>query len=89
MSYKFKTENQNQYQFGNQFNYGSTFFYFLDLDKVKLLPQAGNAGEVYASNKQVKQDVIRTKGDILFSKFGFEVGRENLSFGANESLRIN
>jgi hypothetical protein len=89
LSYTFKTENRKQYQFGNQFNYGSTLFYFLDLDKVKLVPQAGIAGEVYASNKQVKQEVIGTKGDILFSKFGLEVGKNKFSLGLNAMLPIN
>lgn len=89
LSYTIKTENKKLYQFGNQFNYGSTFFYLLDLDKIKLVPQAGIAGEVYASNKQVQQDVVGTKGDILFGKFGLEIGREKLSLGMNVMSPIN
>ena len=88
LSYTIKTENQKQYQFGNQLNYGSTLFYLLDLDKIKLVPQAGIAGEVYASNKQVQQDVIGTKGDILFSKLGIEIGRDKFSLGINTMLPI-
>jgi len=86
LSYTFKTENQKQYQFGNQFNYGSTLFYLLDFSKVKIAPQLGFAGEVYASNKQVKQEVIGTKGAILFSKFGVELGKDKWSFGVNAML---
>jgi len=89
LSYTFKTENKKLYQFGNQFNYGTTLFYLLDLDKIKLVPQAGIAGEVYDSNKQVKQEVIGTKGDILFSKFGLEVGRNKFSLGLNFMKPIN
>ncbi len=89
LSYTFKTENQKLYQFGNQFNYGSTLFYLWDLETIKLVPQMGFAGEVYASNKQVKQDVIGTKGDIFFSKFGLEVGHEKFSLGINAMLPIN
>ena len=89
LSYTFKTENKKQYQFGNQLNYGSTVFYLLDFNKIKLVPQLGLAGEVYASNKQVKQDVIGTKGDILFSKFGLEVGKDKFSLGINAMLPIN
>ncbi|MEC4049538.1 transporter [Flavobacterium sp. SUN046] len=89
LSYTFKTENQKQYQFGNQLNYGSTLFYLLDLNSVKLVPQAGLAGEVYEANKQVKQEVLGTKGDILFSKFGVEAGRNNWSIGINTMLPIN
>lgn len=89
LSYIFKTENQKQYQFGNQFNYGSTLFYLLDLNKIKFVPQIGLAGEVYESNKQVKQDVLGTKGDILFSKIGFEIGKDKLSLGLNTMIPIN
>lgn len=89
LSYTFKTENKKLYQFGNQLNYGTTLFYLLDLDKVKLVPQLGIAGEVYESNKQVKQAVIGTKGDILFSKIGLEVGREKLSLGINAMFPLN
>lgn len=89
LSYTFKTENQKQYQFGNQFNYGTTLFYLLDLNKIKLVPQLGLAGELYESNRQVKQNVIGTKGDILFGKIGFEIGKDKLSFGINMMLPIN
>lgn len=89
LSYTFKTENEKHYQFGNQFNYGSTFFYLLDLNSVKLVPQAGIAGEVYSSNKQYNQDVLGTKGDILFGKIGFEIGKDKFSFGTNLMKPIN
>lgn len=89
LSYTFKTENEKHYQFGNQFNYGSTFFYLLDLNTVKFVPQFGIAGEVYNSNKQFKQVVSDTKGDLVFGKFGFELGKDKFSLGANLMLPIN
>jgi hypothetical protein len=64
-------------------------FYLLDLDTIKLVPQAGIAGEIYESNKQVKQDVIGTKGDIFFGKFGIEAGKDKFSIGLNAMLPIN
>lgn len=88
-SYTYKTENQKQYQFGNQLNYSGTLFYLLDLRKLKLVPQGGVAGEVYGENKQVKQIVPNTKGEILFSKFGIELGRDKWSIGLNSMLPIN
>jgi hypothetical protein len=33
--------------------------------------------------------VRKTSGDILFGKFGFEVGKNKLSFGANAMMPIN
>ena len=74
-------------------NYTNTMIihqiYLLDLKTIKLVPQVGIAGEVYASNKQVQQDVIGTKGDILFSKFGLEIGKNKFSLGLNAMLPIN
>lgn len=89
LSYTFKTENQQHYQFGNQFNYGSTLFYLLDLNKIKIVPQAGISGEVYNSNQQFKQEVSDTKGEIVFGKFGLEIGKNKFSFGANLMLPIS
>jgi hypothetical protein len=89
LSYTFKTENQQHYQFGDQFNYGSTLFYLLDLNKIKIAPQAGISGEVYNSNQQFKQEVSDTKGEIVFGKFGLEIGKNKFSFGANLMLPIS
>lgn len=89
VNYSFKTENRKDYQFGNQFNYASMLFYLFDLKTVKLVPQAGIAGEVYATNKQYGLDVPDTSGDIIFSKFGLEAGRNNFSLGLNMMQPIN
>ncbi|NRT13716.1 hypothetical protein HNP99_000041 [Flavobacterium sp. 28A] len=89
LNYNIKTENSKKYQFGNQFNYGSTLFYLLDLKSIQLVPQIGLAGEVYETNKQYGEKVLNTSGDILFSKFGFEIGKDKLSLGVNAMLPIN
>lgn len=88
LSYTFKTENEKHYKFGNQFNYGGTMFYLLDFNKVKVVPQAGVAGEIYETNQQFKHEVIGTKGDIIFGKLGFEIGKNQFSFGVNAMLPI-
>jgi len=88
LNYTFKTENKKEYQFGNQFNYGSTLFYLFDWEKVKLVPQIGVAGEVYQGNKQHGLDVPDSAGNIVFSKFGFEAGRNDFSVGVNVMLPI-
>lgn len=89
VNYTFKTENKKLYQFGNQFNYGSTLFYLFDLDQIKLVPQVGFAGELYETNRQYKQDVPDTSGDILFGKFGIEAGIKKFSVGVNAMAPIN
>jgi hypothetical protein len=88
-NYTIKTENEKEYQFGNQFNYGTTLFYLFDLRHIKLVPQAGLAGEVSEGNTQRHQAVTDTAGDILFGRFGIEAGRKNLSIGLNAMLPIS
>jgi len=88
MNYTFKTENSAYYQFGNQFNYGSTLFYLWELNALSVVPQVGVSGEVYASNKQFQQDVLGTKGDVFFGKLGVELGKNNFSLGVNTMLPI-
>ena len=89
LSYTFKQENQQHYQFGDQFNYGGTLFYLLDLNKIKFVPQAGIAGEIYQSNLQFQQKIADTKGDVVFGKLGIEIGKNKFSLGANLLMPIN
>lgn len=89
LNYNIKTENQKEYQFGNQFNYAGTLFYVLGSEKTVVVPQLGLAGEVYETNYQHGQRVRNTAGDILFGKLGFELGKNRFSFGANAMLPIN
>ena len=89
LNYTLKTENQKQYQFGDQFNYSSTLFYLFDLPAIKLVPQLGLAGEIYAANKQHGEKLPDTSGDVLFSKFGVEAGKGDFSIGINAMLPIN
>jgi len=88
LNYAFKTENDDHYQFGNQFNYGSTLFYQMETSGISLVPQAGIAGEVYGTNKQYKEDLRDTKGDIFFGKIGIEAGKDKFSIGLNAMLPI-
>jgi len=89
INYAFKTENDKHYQFGDQFNYASTLFYVMEGSKFTFVPQLGLAGEMYATNKQYKEDVPNTKGDILFGKLGIEAGTGRFSVGVNGMLPIN
>ena len=89
LNYTFKTENEKNYQFGNQLNYGSTLFYTLNNEQISFVPQLGIAGELYESNYQHGQRVRNTAGDILFGKIGIEIGKDRFSFGANTMLPIN
>jgi hypothetical protein len=87
-NYVIKTENDKQYQFGNQFNYAATLFYVTGNEKLTLVPQAGLAGEVYATNRQYGLDVPDTAGNILLGKLGLEAGLGDFSVGVNGLLPI-
>lgn len=89
LNYAFKTENDDHYQFGSQFNYGSTLFYEFETKGIALVPQAGIAGEVYGTNQQYNEDIRDTKGDIFFGKVGFEAGKDRFSLGVNAMLPIS
>lgn len=82
-TYVFKTENRKLYRFGNQFNYSGTLFYLWETDWLKLVPQAGIAGETFEGNTQYEQPVPDSSGKVLFGKFGVEAGRKKWSVGFN------
>ena len=89
LNYIFKTENDKNYKFGDQFNYGTTLFYTTGIQKVMLVPQIGIAGETYKANQDHKENVPLTEGDIFFSKIGVELGYKKFSAGVNAMLPIN
>lgn len=89
LSYIFKTENEKNYQFGNQFNYGTSLFFNTNFNDIAFVPQLGVAGETYQANKEFSEEVPRTAGDIFFGKIGVEVGYKRFSAGVNAMLPIN
>lgn len=89
VNYTFKTENNKEYQFGNQFTYGSTLFYVFENERFTIVPQAGIAGELYAANKQYGEELRDTSGDIILGRLGVEAGFGKLSFGVTGMLPIN
>lgn len=88
-NYNIKTENDKNYQFGNQFNYGGTLFYVTETTKLTIVPQAGIAGEVYDANKQYKERLPDTEGYALFGRAGVEMGVDKFSIGINGMLPIS
>lgn len=89
VSYIIKTENNQDYQFGNQFNYGATVFYTIAKQNFTVVPQAGLSGELYAANKQFSERLPSTKGDILFGRLGIEAGTGRFSAGINAMLPLS
>lgn len=89
LNYIVKTENKKEYRFGNQFNYGSTLYYLFEKNNMAIAPQLGVAGEVYTSNYQYGEKVRNTTGDVLFGKWGIEIGWNKFSLGATYFKPIN
>ena len=52
------------------------------------MPHLGLVGEVYDANKQHGQELPNTAGDILFSKFGLEIGKDKFSLGMSAMLPV-
>ncbi|WP_435260763.1 transporter [Tenacibaculum sp. nBUS_03] len=83
LNYYLKTANKKDYQFGNQFNFNSTFFYMLkDARKNNFVPSVGVSGEFYGSNKVFNLPIKNTKGYALFTSFGAEYNMKKLTIGA-------
>jgi len=89
LGYVFKSQNDQKYKFGDQFNYGSTLFYNTKWNNWAIVPQLGIAGEVFQSNEDYREKVPFTKGDILFSKAGVEVGYKKWAAGVTAMLPIH
>ncbi|WP_166535535.1 transporter family protein [Flavobacterium ichthyis] len=89
LSYIFKTENNQNYQFGDQFNYGGGFFYTTNIKELIVVPQLGVSGENYQYNKDHREKVPLTKGDIFFGRIGLETAFKKFSAGMNVMLPIN
>ncbi|MEE4001277.1 transporter [Tenacibaculum sp. FZY0031] len=81
-NYYIKTTNKEEYRFGNQFNFNSTFFYmFKDSKQNSFVPSVGISGEVFASNKTIGLKVKDTEGYALFSNLGAEYNAKKLTIG--------
>jgi len=86
--YVLKTENDKNYQFGNQTNYGASVFYNTEFNSLKIIPQIGVSGEVYETNKDYSEKVPLTSGSIMFTKLAVEVAYNKWSIGLNTQLPI-
>lgn len=89
LNYVLKTENNKHYRFGNQLNYSSTLFFMTTLGKLSFAPQLGISGENYQANQLWEQKQQDTSGNVLFSKIGFELGKDKLSLAVNALLPIS
>ena len=89
-NYTFKTENNNNYRYGDQLNYGiNTYRTFYLSDKIALTPILGIGGEHYARNENFGLSVKDTGGDVLFGTMGVEANYKKFSLGATTMLPVS
>lgn len=88
-NYTIKTENREEYQFGNQLTYGinlSKVYNTLKIDKI--IPFVGFAGEVFEENKNYGLPVLDTNGNVVFARIGAEISKGKLGTGLNLMLPV-
>ena len=90
VNYTFKTENRNNYRYGNQWNYGiNTYQIFYLSDNISITPILGLGGENYAGNENFGLSVKNTGGDVLFGNMGVEASYKKFSLGATTMLPLS
>ncbi|MCF4101424.1 transporter [Gillisia sp. M10.2A] len=88
-NYTFKTKNDEEYQFGDQFNYGLNVYRSYTTMKMQTFtPVIGIAGEIFGENESYGLGVQDTKGNVLFSRLGLESNFGKFSAGVNVMLPL-
>ena len=89
LTYYLKSENKNEYRFGNQFSYGSNLFYSITKENYNLMPFIGLSGNVYEKIKQFGETISDTDGTVFNGTLGTEISTKNFIIGANYTLPIS
>lgn len=88
-TYYLKTENKNDYRFGNQFSFSSNMHYNLPLKTAAFSPFLGISGDIYNDIKQFGESLPDTSGSIVNGTFGTEFMIHEFIIGANYTFPIN
>lgn len=88
-TYYVKTENKNEYHYGNQFSFASNVYYNLPLENSAFSPFIGISGDVYNSIKQFNEVLPETNGNIVNGAFGTEFMINQFIVGANYTFPIS
>ncbi|MFA9290855.1 MAG: transporter, partial [Solirubrobacteraceae bacterium] len=86
--YIIKTENSNNYKFGNQWNSSLTGYYFFKISKININPKIGLVLEIFESNIQLAEKIPKTSGEVFLGKAGVELNYKNLTLGNELALPI-
>ena len=88
MNYTFKTENKYLFQFGNQLNVSTLWFYRLEQSKFTWTPQVGYAFETNQANSDFRVEIPNSEGYIHLMRAGFEMERSNMKMGTTFFLPL-
>lgn len=88
-TYYLKTENKNEYRFGNQFSYASNIYYKVPFEKSALSPFLGISGDIYDSIKQFGEALQDTNGNIVNGTLGSEFMIDKFIVGANYTFPLS
>ncbi|WP_240472183.1 transporter family protein [Mangrovimonas xylaniphaga] len=88
LAYYLKTENENDYKFGNQFSSAANVFYDVNLKTTTLRPFLGVSGDVYESIEQYGETLADTNGHIIYGSLGAEVSKNKFILGLKYTLPI-
>lgn len=82
-TYYYKTENKNEYRFGNQFSYSGKAFYNVFAKQVVFRPFVSISGDVFDTITQYNETLRNTNGFVVNSSFGVETNYKKWVVGCN------
>ncbi len=88
LQYRFNGENKNRYHFGNRATAAIQGFYWKNLKKWSILPQAGLSGELIQPDRNNNADQEFTGGKALYAVAGMQVYYRRLAFGMTVSQPV-
>lgn len=87
-NYTIKTENKYLFQFGNQLNLSTLWFYRLEQTKFTWTPQVGYAFETNQANSDFRVEIPNSDGYIHLLRAGFEMERAKMKMGTTFFLPL-
>lgn len=87
-SYRFNTENNSGYQFGNKLSSSLRFFYWKDIKQGSILPQLGLSYESAAKDVSARTADEFSGGSILHFTSGVDLNIKQFNLGLNYQLPL-
>ncbi|WP_167341893.1 hypothetical protein [Nonlabens sp. SY33080] len=87
-TYYLKSENKNEYRFGNQLSASSNVFYNIAFAKASLNPYLGISTDLYGSIRQFDEEIKDTNGYVFNATLGAEFNFDRFNLGASYTLPV-